>query len=543
MKRNARLNGGIFCAIWLSAGSAPAAPVAWYRMEDTTVTTGLNTIFDVMADSSGNGYHLDFWPGGAGGWGQITAATHSTDVPTRFTFHTGFGGGTYSWDNATLSSSLSGCLFFETGGTVFPFRFPSADFTVEGFFKTAGDQSAAGRMDLTFQSQAKYQWLINLNEGEAGKLAFGIAAAPYYNVALSPNGGTGKNFADGKWHYFAARYDDAANGTKDRLTLQVVDEDGNVYGGTTETADGFSNYADNNNLLLGRYNNIAGAKGHLVGKMDEIRVSTTALAAADLMVEIPAHSISGIGFWRMEETLPLLDGLRADVVTDSSTPVDQKLDWYSGVGSGHYAYTTSAVPPALMLAVGRTGGSRSFDAGRSLAGSRGGQGEVLFLNGSDTGTPAFSATSFTVEAFFKTAGAGLQEIVCYGFNGRFAVYLDNGQLKFKAGGQVLTTGAVGKFNDDQWHYVAVSYETRAGDDELKLRAFSSGDSAYTVVTGTTAGALAAPGRNLSIGGDNVSPGGQGFRGLIDEVRFSSYVRLNSELLGVPRAQGTVFIVR
>jgi len=70
-----------------------------------------------------------------------------------------------------------------------------------------------------------------------------------------------------------------------------------------------------------------------------------------------------------------------------------------------------------------------------------------------------------------------------------------------------------------------------------------GQTSFRSATGTTTGALTTPSRNLSVGGDNYFPGAQGFLGLIDEVRFSDYVRLDTELLGVPRAQGTVFIVR
>jgi hypothetical protein len=240
----------------------------------------------------------------------------------------------------------------------------------------------------------------------------------------------------------------------------------------------------------------------------------------------------------MEETGPWGAGFNSNVVTDSSFPADQKLDWYCQ--SGSMGYTTNEVPPAEMFTEGETGGSRSFDAGRSDTASNG---AVLFLDGSDSSEhPFYSVETFTIEAFFKTSSSDLQEIVCYGFNDRFALYLEKGQLRFKAGGAIQTLGTVGQYCTGQWCFVAASYETHTGDDSLLLRAFRDGErGSIHSVTDTTSGSLGMTTRNLSIGGDN--QGGRGFQGLIDEVRFSDFVRADNELLGNPFPPvGTVLFI-
>ena len=251
------------------------------------------------------------------------------------------------------------------------------------------------------------------------------------------------------------------------------------------------------------------------------------------------HNMSGLGRWSMEEAGEWGAGYNGDVVTDSSTPSDHKLDWYSR--DGGLGYTCDEVPPAEMFAEGETGGARSFDAGRSDLGRT--HGRVLFLDGSEISDHEFaSVDTFTIEAFFKTSSSELQEIVSYGFYDRFALCLENGQIKFKAAGVVLTLGEAGQYCTDEWCFVAASYDTLVGTDNLVLRAFKYGDrGGIRSVTGVTSGSLGVSSRNLSIGGDNVN--NLGFHGLIDEVRFSDFVRKDNELLGGPLpAVGTVFCV-
>ena len=113
-------------------------------------------------------------------------------------------------------------------------------FTVEGFVKThcdrrlrpADDDSLSRRkvLQLSGRRQQARQGILSFFAFGQGK--FGKTSMP--EVAI-----TEKNFADGQWHYFAARFQKDGEPAGSRLTADVVDEAGRHFSGSTDAGDGF----------------------------------------------------------------------------------------------------------------------------------------------------------------------------------------------------------------------------------------------------------------------------------------------------------------
>jgi hypothetical protein len=195
-------------------------------------------------------------------------------------FVNGHSAGGYSY-NAGAISNVDGCLFFpqDQYGDELDFTGP---FTIELFFRTDGNLSGAGKMELFCQGTdgsgyagALFRYGIDVNEGGAGALWFAVA-----NSALGQTNVvdlTGMNYADGRWHYLQAVCD-SLSGSAGQLRLTAVNSDGTEAQATNNLPAGFLPLpaGDEGNAFVGRYNYPDAADGGdprtFLGEIDEVHV-------------------------------------------------------------------------------------------------------------------------------------------------------------------------------------------------------------------------------------------------------------------------------
>jgi hypothetical protein len=200
--------------------------------------------------------------------------TLNPSVAPASMFVNGHNAGNYSY-NAEAITNVDGALFFpqDQYGDEFDFTGP---FTIELFFKTDGNRSGAGIMELVSQGtdtgQTIRYWL-SVNEAGAGAIRFAVA-----NSSLTQTNVVdlrGANYADGQWHYLVAECD-TLSGTNGQLRLTVVNQDGSQGGATNNLAAGFLPLpaTDNGNLFLGRYTYpVAESPRTFLGLIDEVQIT------------------------------------------------------------------------------------------------------------------------------------------------------------------------------------------------------------------------------------------------------------------------------
>jgi len=241
-----------------TCGTARAATVLGYWKFDEFNADGNHNgsgNFQVI-DSTGNGNHLYTWD--SNGYNY----TDSTDLPPAALFA---GSNSRSVIPDTTDSAV---MFHEVGLGGDDFDFAGKSFTLEGFFKTDGDQSGAGRMEILYNSQSNFSYLVNLNEGGAGVIRFATGSSPYPQVNLG--GGAGHNYADGQWHYFIARYEEKGAGEQDVLSLATYDDAGNlIEQGQSLAPVGFDMAATSGNMSVGSVVHTT----HFQGTLDDIRIT------------------------------------------------------------------------------------------------------------------------------------------------------------------------------------------------------------------------------------------------------------------------------
>ena len=261
--------------------------LAYWRFEEavpppknTAVVDKNNGIVqeNVIRDYSGHGNHLHYnscnvsWELGIG---QYPVAG---DAPPLSMFQPGYSGGTKSFNSGAIDPQKDGVLFHNAyqHGNVFDFQ---DKFTIEGFFKTSGDQSAAGIMAIVYKGCWEPAYLISLNRESPGAIQFTLFNKAKKAVSATV---TDENFADGQWHYFAARLD-----TKGRrsMSLMVGGQDGRTNRQTTKLPEAFTINWPDDNLLIGRlvHRPAGSIVGHFRGAIDEIRICRDALRDEQLL--------------------------------------------------------------------------------------------------------------------------------------------------------------------------------------------------------------------------------------------------------------------
>ncbi len=178
--------------------------------------------------------------------------TLSTNVAPASMFVNGHNAGNYSY-NAEAITNVDGCLFFpqDQYGDEMDFTGP---FSIELFFRTDGNRSGAGIMQLLSQGTDTgqiFRYGLSVNESAAGGIRFKLA-----NSNLSQTNDVdlaGADYADGQWHYVLAICD-PLSGPNGQMRLTIVNQDGSQASATNDLPAGFLPLpaADNGNLFLGR---------------------------------------------------------------------------------------------------------------------------------------------------------------------------------------------------------------------------------------------------------------------------------------------------
>jgi hypothetical protein len=265
----------------------PVANIARWRMEfqaTTPNTAGVST-FNGVFDSDialGQGVvgvgtnvpaaedDLITFNAGAGGGVPLT-----NDVPPTSMFINGNNGGTNSFYAAGLGGA-DGALFFpqDQYGDEFDFQ---TSFSIELFFKTLGDQSAAGKMELIAQGSdaGNFRYGVDVNDAGAGSVTFALKNAGNTQTASL----TSANYADGNWHYLLAEYDALGN----QISLTVVNTSAAASTALTALPAGYSPLfaANTGNMFIGRYNYPQSADPrNFHGLIDEVQVTSGLVSPA-----------------------------------------------------------------------------------------------------------------------------------------------------------------------------------------------------------------------------------------------------------------------
>ena len=113
--------------------------------------------------------------------------------PPAAMFRLGFSGGAASFDAASLDGH-DGALSFDPDFYGREFEFPSG-FTIELFFRTDGDRSNEGLMEVLLQGDDEFRFALILNEGGPGNLRFaitdGLGSFPVVDTDNASGGGAG----------------------------------------------------------------------------------------------------------------------------------------------------------------------------------------------------------------------------------------------------------------------------------------------------------------------------------------------------------------
>jgi sucrose-6-phosphate hydrolase SacC (GH32 family) len=257
-------------------------PVPWH-------TSGRNPVTVDERDASGEGTEvgttLPFYEGDPASddlWrfndlpGQ--PYTFSSDVPPACMFGEEAGPGTASYDAGAIAA-VNGALVCPVDRYGEEFNFTGA-FTVEMFFKTDGDRSGAGTMELLRQGENALRYELIVNEGGGGNVTFKLWDALARTASVDIHAAGVRNYADGAWHALVATYDPSV-GANGELTIELIDEDGSSRAATATIGAAFGPLPVRNdgNLLIGRRSAFAGAAGRtFLGLIDAVQISSGVLA-------------------------------------------------------------------------------------------------------------------------------------------------------------------------------------------------------------------------------------------------------------------------
>ena len=209
----------------------------------------------------------------------------SNSVPPASMFVNGNTAGSNSF-NAAAYSGGDGALFFPQDVYGNEFSFNSA-FSIELFFKTHGNQSGAGKMQLVMQGEGAFRYGILLNDVIPGSVKFIVTNQTSLQAIAAL---TSANYADGGWRYLLAVYD-AFAGTNGQLRLTIVNTNGSEVTTVTELPAGFGALPSGNdgNLFLGR-NKYSIAQDHrtFLGLIDEVQITSGVVSNSWRLGKIPS---------------------------------------------------------------------------------------------------------------------------------------------------------------------------------------------------------------------------------------------------------------
>jgi hypothetical protein len=483
----------------------------------------------------------------------------SDDVPPATMFTNGQDAGECSYEADSLVG-VTGVLFSPADlyGDDFAFGGP---FSIELFFKTDGDQSDAGRMQLVLGGEVFFRYGIIVNEGGFGNVRFAVNDGRGHIRVVDANTASSRNYADGEWHYLLATYDPEAGDTGE-LSLVLANEDGSFDYAVATLGSSFAGMpgGGDGNLLIGRDGSSPSGSRTFLGLIDEVQL-TAAVVPSDLRLGPTVGA--PIALWNMVPAPDLPDPPDGTnpVTLDARVNLDEGLEqgvsgavkeedhlWSFNDLPGQPYTTSDDVPPESMLANGNSGGTTSYDAS-AIAGVDG----VLFYPQDQYGDEFSLDGPFSVELFFKTAGdqsdAGVMQLVRQGESAdRFSLTVNEGEagsVRFtivdQAGGtESIDIRAVSSQNyaDGEWHYVLATYDLRVEPRGRLILAIANedgtADRAWVNVDAGFGGLATGNDGNLLIGRHTYrelqEP--RTFLGLIDAVQISRGVTPVADRVGL-----------
>ncbi len=483
-------------------------------------------------------------------------ATSST-VPPASLFRPGFSGGTHSYDASALAG-IDGALLFPQD--FYGNEFQMDDWTVELCFKSNGDQSGGGIQQLLLNGEFAFEWGVMLNENTPG----GLRLTAFNGANFTPLDLADRNYANGQWYYVAASYSSSTKVMK----LRVRGEDGTVsFARQTLVLDPY--HGAPSNLFIGRNTFGNGAVPRtFLGLIDEIRISDEILADDALMGDLAGTPATGdsvpIARWSMED---YETGVEDPIVFDSRTAAGQgdrtggfavpaAQDDLALFGDINAFPTMPEVPPAGMLAAGKSAGTTSYDP--SLFADDFVKNGVLCFPQDRYGQEFAFTGSFTAELFFKTldpetglpsdqSGAGnLQLLLNAEHDMKFALIVNEntpGGIRFaindSKGTIPLCDIADRNYADGTWHYVQAVYDASLGGKGALKLIVRNEDGSIDVSSVDLGSAypnfvsLSPAFNNLFIGRNRYAANEdhRNFNGMIDEVQITRGVVTASEQLG------------
>lgn len=215
--------------------------------------------------------------------------TLNTNVAPASMFVNGHNAGNNSY-NAEAISNVDGALFFpqDQYGDELDFTGP---FSIELFFKTDGNRSGAGVMELVSQGTdtgQTFRYGIAANEAAPGAIRFTLANRSLVQTQAVDLAAV--NFADGQWHYLLAVCDTMA-GASGQLRLTIANQDGSQASATNNLPVGFLPLpaANNGNLFLGRYTYpVNQTPRTFLGLIDEVQITAGVTPDTWRIGKIPA---------------------------------------------------------------------------------------------------------------------------------------------------------------------------------------------------------------------------------------------------------------
>jgi len=258
----------------------PAVPLArWGFNFAEAITFPQCTVDDLIPGQSYDLITFNDAPNlsGIGANGEI-ALTNS--VPPTTMFINGNNGSTNAFDSSHIGG-VNGVVFYPAGPDVFDFQ---TSFSLELFFRSYGDQSGNGPMELICQGTDggnTFRYGINLNQSAPGGLSFKLnnfatpPTGPNYedtNPGIQSVDLTNANYADGNWHYVLAQYNSIAN----TISLSVANPDNTGTNATVVLPVGYGPLPNNfeGNLFVGRMRYPVGEDNrNFTGAIDEVQVS------------------------------------------------------------------------------------------------------------------------------------------------------------------------------------------------------------------------------------------------------------------------------
>ena len=414
--------------------------------------------------------------------------------------------------------------------------FAKTNFTIEAFFKT---DNMTQIYTPIFRRKGGANVQVNLGIGGTGGRFYGQVCT---NTVNQVQFNDSQYFSSGEWHHAALVADQMGETKTVRLYLD---------GKRLITVTLSSNISDENVVDGGKWF-IGGANGgnSFDGKIDSLRVTLRALEPDEFL------SIRKFPAGRTLAHVKFDDGT-ANADPEGGT-MTNGVNAVSKAGGNLATFSTDT--PGLIITDGVDGEVLSTSNTKSLSFANSkvtwsGDDQMYFLRKTLAGEPL---TAYTVEMFFKPNGtqntwARLITACSGGLanNYPYAVtFYDSNHLSVRGDRNVFGYADRDCYSvdvcDGKWHHVAVTAAPNAGDptksDVTVYVDYGTGNGGWTSTTSSTTNNMAIHPDSLYVimgTGNN----GNGYFGLIDELRISAVALAPSQFLRAANPKGIVILFK